>query len=160
MFPPSRPIDSEDKRGTSVVGSHGILRVNADKRSAEAHIDLLSTRELLWRKRAALRQGLWFRALSRVERGVLDLTVKYVDCIRSSKLAKVVTAILEKLKLAAESTVDRFVRTVGVPLARNMSNIAVSWGNRSAVAWALDSGFARYLAFNFAKMQVAHGIEG
>lgn len=97
-------------------------------------------------KKAALRRGIWFRALNRVERGVLDLTVRYVDCIRSAKLATVVTAILEKLKLATESVVDRLVRSVGFSLAQKVSAVAVGLGNRSASRWAVDAEFARYLA--------------
>jgi hypothetical protein len=97
-------------------------------------------------KKCALRRGIWFRALSRIERGVLDLTVRYVGCIRSAKLATVVTAILNKLKLAAESKVDRLVKTVGFSLVRKVSGLAQSWGNLSASSWAWDAGFARYLA--------------
>ena len=97
-------------------------------------------------KKCALRRGIWFRVLSRVERGVLDLTARYVDCIRSTQLAKVVTAILEKLKLASESVVDRLVRTVGFSLAQKISAIAVGLGNSLAVRWAVDAEFARYLA--------------
>jgi hypothetical protein len=97
-------------------------------------------------KKCALRRGIWFRALSRIERGVLDLTARYVDCIRSTQLAKVVTAILEKLKLATESVVDRLVRTVGLSLAQKISVVAVGLGNRLAIRWAVDGEFARYLA--------------
>ena len=97
-------------------------------------------------KKCALRRGIWFRALSRVERGVLDLTTRYVDCIRSAQLAKVVTAILEKLRIASEGVVDRLVRTVGFSLAKKVSIVAQSWGNHLAIAWAKDSDFARYLA--------------
>ncbi len=99
-------------------------------------------------KKSALRRGVWFRALSRVERGVLDLTVRYVDNIKSSKLATLVTAIIDKLRLAMESVVDRMVRLVGVPQAKKISGIAVSWGNRSASKWANDRAFARHLAIN------------
>ncbi len=102
-------------------------------------------------KKVALRRGTWFRALSQIERGVIDLTVKYVDNIRSEKLANVVTAIIAKLQLAMESTADRLVRTIGLPLARKNSNIAVSWGNSSASKWAEDLAFAKYLALSFGK---------
>ena len=103
-------------------------------------------------KKRALRRGIWFRALSRVERGVLDLTVRYVDCIKSAQLAKVVTAILEKLKLGTESVVDRLVRTIGLPLTRRISEIAVSWGNRLASMWAYDFAFARFLVVNYVRV--------
>jgi len=102
-------------------------------------------------KKLALRRGFWFRVLDRVERGILDLTVRYVVCIKSGKLAKVVTAIMEKLQSAAESIVDRLVRTVGLPLARKISDIAVSWGNRLAPMWADDRSFAVFLMVNYAK---------
>lgn len=108
-----------------------------------------SVGKLVEAKKSALRRGVWFRALNRLERGVLDLTVKYVDSIKSSKLAKVVTAIIDKLQLAMESLVERMVRVIGRPLAQKIGSIAVSWGNRSASKWADDRAFARYLAMNF-----------
>lgn len=102
-------------------------------------------------KRVALRRGVWFRTLSRVERGIIDLTVRYVDSVKSAKLAKVLTAIMDKLQSAMESTVDKLVRTVGLPLAQKISAIAVSWGNRLASKWAEDLAFARFLMLNSAK---------
>jgi len=99
-------------------------------------------------KRLALRRRVWFRSLSRVERGVIDLTVKCVDIIKSGKLAKVVTAIIEKLQSAMEGTLEKMVKAVGLPLARKVSDIAVNWGNRLAEVWADDLKFARYLAVN------------
>jgi diacylglycerol kinase len=63
-----------------------------------------------------------------------------------------VTAIMEKLQSAIESIVDRLVRTVGLPLAQKISDIAVSWGNRLASMWANDLAFARFLVVNYAKV--------
>ena len=102
-------------------------------------------------RKLALRRGVWFRALSRLERGVVDLTVKYYDNVKSTKLAKVLTAILEKLQHATENTFDRLVRTVGTLEAQKISGIAVSWGNLSALAWAQDVGFASYFVLSLAK---------
>lgn len=109
-----------------------------------------SVGRLVEAKKLALRRCIWFKTLSRVERGIIDLTVKYVDTIKSIKLAKVVTAILGKLQSAMESMMDKLVRTTGLPLALKVSNIAMSWGNDSASKWAEDLGFARYLAVNVA----------
>jgi hypothetical protein len=109
------------------------------------HFSLASIKTLVEAKRAAKRLRVWF-SLNRVERGIIDLTVRYVDTIKSTKLAKVVTAIVEKLQTAMETTTDRLVRTVGLPLARKISSIAVSWGNRLACLWADDLGFTKYLA--------------
>jgi len=113
--------------------------------------DSISVGRLVDAKKTALRRGVWFKSLSRVERGIIDLTVRYVDSIKSTKLANVVTAIIEKLQLAIESMADRFMRTIGLTLARKISDIAVSWGNRSASIWAEDRAFAKYLAFNSSK---------
>jgi hypothetical protein len=111
----------------------------------------ISVAKLADAKKIALRRGFWFRSLSRVERGIIDLTVRYVDNIKSLKLAKVVTAIIGKLQYAMESSLDKLVRTIGLPLARKISNIAVSWGNCLATLWADDPVFARFLVINYAK---------
>jgi hypothetical protein len=103
-------------------------------------------------KKLALRRRIWFKVLDRVERGIIDLTVRYVACIKSGKLAKLVTAIVEKLQLAAENSVERLVRSIGLPLARKISEIAVKWGNRLAFMWANDQSFAKFLVVNFAKL--------
>ena len=97
-------------------------------------------------KRNALRRNIWFKALNRLERGIVDLTTRYIDNVRSTKLAKVLTAIMTKLEIAAETMMARMVRVFGRPLAKKISGIAVSWGNRSAYMWAEDADFARYLA--------------
>lgn len=106
---------------------------------------------LIEAKKLALRHRVWFRLLNRVERGIMDLTVRYVDIIKSTKLAKVLTAIIEKLHSAMENVEDRLVRTVGLPLAKKISEIAVSWGNHLASLWANDIAFAKFLVVNFAK---------
>jgi hypothetical protein len=118
------------------------------KRSIES---LVSFKGIVEAKKLALRQGVWFKNLSRVERGIIDLTVRYVDSVKSAKLAKVLTAIIQKLKFATENMTERLVRTVGISLAKKMSCIAVSWGNVFASNWAEDRAFARYLAFCLAK---------
>ena len=112
---------------------------------------LIPLDQIFTSKRHALRRGVWFRALNSAERGILDLTMRYVATIKSTTLAKVVTAIITKLQCAMECVVDRWVRTVGLPLARKISSVAVSWGNHLASRWADDHAFARFLAFNFAK---------
>ena len=112
----------------------------------------LTTKKLAQTKKLALRRRVWFGTLNRLERGIIDLTVKYVDSIRSAKLAKLVTAIIGKLQSALECTVDRLVRTIGLPLAKKISDIAIRWGNRLASLWADDLAFARFLVFNFVKV--------
>ncbi len=124
------------ERALSVIGKNGCFP---------------AVRDLAEAKKIALRRRVWFKLLSRVERGIIDLTVRYVDNIKSKKLAKVVTAIIGKLQSAIESTVDRLVRTIGLPLAQKIINIAVNWGNHLASKWADDCSFAKFLVLNFAK---------
>jgi hypothetical protein len=119
---------------------------------SEAAASAPSLSKLFEIKKHALRRGVWFKALSRIERSIIDLTARYVDNIRSTKLAKIVTAIIEKLQTATENTLDRLVRTIGLPQARKISAIAVRLGNRSAASWVEDIAFARYLAINFSRI--------
>lgn len=99
-------------------------------------------------KQLALRRRVWFRALNHLERGIIDLTVKTVDHIKSSKLAQVVVGIIDKLETALESLTSRLARTVGLHLVQKLSALALSWGNHSALDWAHDIAFARYLAIS------------
>jgi hypothetical protein len=106
----------------------------------------LSVSMLADAKKHALRRRVWFRVLNRVERATIDLTVQFVDSIKSVKLAKMLTAIVDKLQSAIESTIDRLVRTIGVHLAGKISCVAAGWGNVSAKSWASDLSFAAFLA--------------
>ena len=94
----------------------------------------------------AIRRGIWFRVLNRLERAGIDLTIRVVEKVRSSVLTKMLTSIVKKLSEAMESKVARMMREVGCSLAQKMSLIAQKWGNKSAVKWAADSSFIRYLA--------------
>ena len=140
-----------EKGVCEVLAAVGYNRKFNNGKAAKFHMQALETRSLCSGfisvvKKCALRRGIWFRALSRLERGVLDLTVRYVGNIKSATLATLVTAILNKLKQAVEGKVDRLVKTLGFSLARKVSGLAQSWGNCLAYSWAVDAGFARYLA--------------
>jgi hypothetical protein len=105
------------------------------------------TRSLLANVRIrALRRGLWFKVLNRLERAGVDLTLKVVDKVRSSVLTKMLTSIVAKLSEALESRVARTMREVGYTLAQQLSRIAQEWGNKSAAKWKADHGFVQYLA--------------
>lgn len=94
----------------------------------------------------AIRRGVWFKALSRIERGILDLTIKVTDKVRSQLLLKTLRSIVKKLLTALESKVTLWVRKVGRSLAKKLSLTAERWGNISARKWAEDKGFIQYLA--------------
>ena len=113
-------------------------------------------RKLVEVKRKAIRRGIWFTALSRVERGCVELTIKVVGRVRSLLLAKVLTAVLEKLSTAVENKITRLMREVGCELALKISRIAQTWGYASATQWAVDLTFIRYLTVIKVNTPAAH----
>lgn len=108
--------------------------------------EILLRKDLVRIRGQALRRRVWFRALSRAERAVVDLAITVVkDRIKSLRLAQIATGIVAKVKQSMASQFLRMVRTVGRPLARKISQIAQAWGNRAAHRWAEDHGFIRFL---------------
>jgi hypothetical protein len=103
----------------------------------------------------ALRSGVWFRALTRVERACVDVALRVVGGrVRSLVLKRLLSSILAKLEQAMTGRVQRLMREVGGVLALRLSQVAVSWGNRSAVSWSSDAGFVRFLAVNYMNASV------
>lgn len=93
----------------------------------------------------ALRQRIWFKTLSRVERGILDLTIRCVERVRSRVLTRTVTDIVAKiLKTLKPSFLETTMR-VGREIADELSGIALKWGNMTASRWKHDLGFIRFL---------------
>lgn len=93
----------------------------------------------------ALRRRVWFKALSNLERGLLDFVVRAVDKPKSQRLIEVLAKIVVKLKKALMNPLKRFIEEIGRPLAKKISMIALRWGNKSATEWAEDESFMRYL---------------
>jgi hypothetical protein len=107
----------------------------------------LDKTQLIKLKLKAIRSGVWFRALPRIDRVLFDLTIKVVRCgVRSTSLAKIILSITRKLEGLLESKLARAIRDIGFPLACKLSLLAQKWGNRGAQEWAKDTGFAKYLA--------------
>ncbi len=102
--------------------------------------------QLLKLKLKAMRAGVWFRALPRIDRVLVDLTIKVAQSIRSPSLASSILSVARKLEGLLETKFARAIREVGFPLACKLSMLARKWGNWKAWAWAGDEGFAMYLA--------------
>ena len=109
-------------------------------------------RELRLLKRRAIRRGVWFKALSRIERSIYDLTMKVVTTIKSEKLFRIITTIVDKLRNVLESTMSILSRTIGRQLAARIARVACLWGHPEALKWASDKGFANYLAVCYMNM--------
>jgi hypothetical protein len=94
----------------------------------------------------ALRSGLWFRALTRIDRVLVDLTIKVMKTeIRSCHLINRVLSVTSKLEALLENKLSRTTKNIGIPLACKLKCLAESWGNRLACAWNTQE-FARFLA--------------
>jgi len=110
--------------------------------------DCMFTREfLLSYKRKALRRGVWFCALDRVERGILSLTARVVERVESVVLGLTLVKIIKKLRDALKSG---FVKRweFGMKRAWSIAVQAVAWGYVGARSWASDDDFIRYLALS------------
>jgi len=118
----------------------------------------LDKTQLIKLKLKAMRAGVWFRALPRIDRVLFDLTIKVARCsVRSSILAKSILSITGKLEALLESKLARAIRDIGFPLAHKFSLRAQKWGNEEAKEWAEDAGFAQYLAITKINGQPCHG---
>jgi hypothetical protein len=109
--------------------------------SQDADSGFLEKGELLKLKLKAMRSGVWFRALRRI-----DLTIKVAGKVRSFILAKNILAVIRKLESSMKSRFLCAVKERGIPIARRLGLIAQSWGNAAAKSWHSDEVFARYLA--------------
>ena len=74
----------------------------------------------------------------------MDLTIRWVDKVLNSTMARVLLRILGKLAQALEQGMAR-VLTVGRAIAFKASELAVGWGNGQAYAWRFDKAFWRGL---------------
>ena len=102
--------------------------------------------QLIKMKLRAIRAGVWFRALPRIDRVLIDLTIKVAHSIRSTTLASSILSVAKKLEGLFESKLTRAIRDIGLSLTTKLSLIAQNWGNKTAEAWDSDLNFARYLA--------------
>jgi hypothetical protein len=102
--------------------------------------------QLLKLKLKAMRAGVWFRNLPRIDRVLIDLTIKVTISIRSITLANSIRAITEKLESLLESSLTRAFKGIGIQLAQKISLIAQKWGNALARNWASDLSFVKFLS--------------
>ena len=106
----------------------------------------LNKKRLVNLKTKAMRSGVWFKALQRIDRALLDLTIRVVDNIRSATLSKSILTLTRKLEEAMKNSFSSRLSEIGLPLAQKISLEAQKLGNISAVEWASDSSFAIFLA--------------
>jgi hypothetical protein len=113
---------------------------------AVASRGFLEKDQLIKLKLKAMRAGVWFRGLPRIDRVLVDLTIKVAHRVRSVSLAESILSVTRKLEGLLESRVSRAIREVGFPLASKLGMLARKLGHKDAWAWGFDVGFAQYLA--------------
>jgi len=112
----------------------------------ENEVGLLNKKQLVKLRLKAIRAGVWFKALPRIDRVLVDLTIRVAKSVRSITLASNILAVTRKLKGFLESRLLRAFRGVAHRLAQGLSLVAQNWGNSSARLWASDLSFVKFLA--------------
>jgi len=97
-------------------------------------------------RRRAIRRRVYFKALDRLERGILDLSARLLDSAQSVVLLQQLFEIVMKLDEALKSRFQRHVESFGVRRMAEIIMQAVKFGYREAVGWLRDPGFMEYLA--------------
>jgi hypothetical protein len=118
----------------------------AENRTRNGDFVFLRKSHLIKLKLKAIRSGLWFRALPRIDRVLVDLTIKVAGDVRSFSLLKNILSVMKKLDVLTESRLVRAIREMGFPMAQELSLFAQRWGNVSAKDWSSDGRFAKFLA--------------
>src|SRR5712664_4898053 len=133
-----------------VVGSPGKRDSNPVSLSKEILKEPITREVLVGMRTRGLRRRLWYTTLSRMERGLVDLTIRWVDKVRSGRMTETLMRILAKLAMAMETGMGRVLGR-GRVLASRASELAVGWGNSAAFYWRFETAFANALG---------HGITG
>jgi len=102
--------------------------------------------QLIKLKLKAMRAGVWFKTLHRIDRVLIYLTIRVVNRVRSASLATCILSVTRKLEGLLERNLVRAIKEIGFPLACRLSLFAQKWGNSSAQEWMKDMVFVRYLA--------------
>jgi hypothetical protein len=123
----------------------GGLNHMAMSKSQNTNVISLTKGQLVKLKLKAMRSGVWFRALPRIDRALVDLTIKVACEIRSCTLARSLLTVVRKVEGLMENKLLRAVREIGLPVAQKLSLLAQRWGNVAAKNWVSD-GFGRFLA--------------
>jgi hypothetical protein len=109
---------------------------------------VIERQDLLKIKTKALRLNVWFRALSRTERALTDLTLRCVEKVRSNLLEAAISNIIDKILKALECTFLVRAEEIGSKIAKQLCNIGEQWGNKQAASWKQDKHFITFLGVN------------
>jgi len=95
----------------------------------------------------ALRKRVWYRALNSLERGIVNLTIKLVDRLKSLRLVETLVEIMLKLEGVLKSEYARHLEAYGYSKMRAVIDAALRLGCSVALSWEGEV-FARLLKLN------------
>jgi len=104
-------------------------------------------------KARAFRHRIWFKALSRAERAVIDLTIQCVEKVQSRILTRVISKIIDKILKTLKNGFLETADKIGRETVERLCRIAGIWGNSTASGWKHDRGFIRFLGVNAVNTQ-------
>lgn len=87
--------------------------------------------------------------MSRIERGIIDLTVRCVETVRSEVLTRVLRKVVSKLIEAVWHPFTWRLKQVGRPLAERTSEVALSWHLKEVAIWKKEVSFIQCLGLNY-----------
>ena len=111
-------------------------------------VALMTKQDLVKIRSRALRTKVWFKALSKVERAIMDLTIKCVERIRSNVLARAISTIVSNLLESLEKGFMTRANRVGYKIAERLCTLGERWGNKACSTWKYDKCFIEFLGVN------------
>ena len=109
---------------------------------------MTTKQDLLKIRSRALRTRIWFRALSKVERAIVDLTIRCIAKIRSNVLARTISMIVSKLLWSLEEGFMKRAERIGCEIAESLCTLGERWGNNAFSTWKYDKRFIKLLGVN------------
>jgi hypothetical protein len=98
-------------------------------------------------RRKAFRRGVWFSSLDDVERGILSISLKVLDSVKSSLLNFQLVIIVEKLRDACRGESIKRLEWLGIERVKAIQAQALSFGYKGSEKLGGDIGFIRYVIF-------------
>ncbi len=108
---------------------------------------MLSIAHLREVRKLAIRKHVWYKVLDGLERGIINLTIKLVNHVKSPRLADTIAKIMLNLELALRSEYSRHLESYGYHKMRIIIDISIKLGYQEASSWASEA-FARLLTLN------------
>jgi hypothetical protein len=107
---------------------------------------IIDKEELINARARALRKRIWYTAISKVERGIINLTLKCIKKVTSNRLILILNKIVTKIKRFLKHS--NKIEQEGFLKANINIKIACSWGNVKAKKWIEDSSFRICVGLN------------